>query len=345
MAGGRRVEAWACVDMLDGRPRRRPDRVGAVAPAAGRARAAESTGVHRLPGGIDRGGRGARLPGGRPLDRRGLPLRRFDRAVALRPRDAGDARRWSRGRPRTGRTPSVERGRPSPTRAAGAAPRWRAGRSATWRFARRPRRARRATLTARWPFGRRPSRSSSSCRRCGASPRPRCWPATRSAPWRSVDDAFARSVAVDERVLLDAVRRHRRPRRAGRRTAGRGCRLARRLRGAARSDPGRRRRRARPRPRPRRARSGATGVARTALEAAVEGWDRRRPNVGGHLGAARPGRLPVRSNRFADARRRGERGPSCRPSASSQPVARRPGRRPPAHGPRARHRSTTRGAR
>ena len=96
-------------------------RMGEVAHAA----VAAGLGVDgrdRLPRSVDRRGRRARLPGGGPLDRRRHPLCGFDRAVALRPRDAGDAGDGLVGRARIPRTRSAERGGPSSTRAAGAAP-------------------------------------------------------------------------------------------------------------------------------------------------------------------------------------------------------------------------------
>ena len=64
------------------------------------------------------------------LDRRGPSLRGFDRAVALRPPHARDLGHGVVGRRRSGRGRSAGRDRPSPTRAAGAAPsmaRWALG--------------------------------------------------------------------------------------------------------------------------------------------------------------------------------------------------------------------------
>ena len=87
-------------------------RVGAVAHAAVRV-GWESHRRHRLPGGLDGRSRRARLRGGGRLHPRGRPLRRLDRAVALRPRDAGDPGHGLVGGSAIRARRRIERGRPS----------------------------------------------------------------------------------------------------------------------------------------------------------------------------------------------------------------------------------------
>ena len=180
---------------------------------------------------------------------------------------------------------------------------------------------------------RRARRSSSSCRPCGASPRSPCRRATRTGRSTSVVTRFARSVAVDERVAADAVRRHRRTGRTRSRTTGRGSGLAGRVR--AQLDPIRGCRRSPPSTTA--AASWPWPMARPGSRAAhwnrpIDGWDRR-----GRAWEATWARLDlahclVRMSRFADAVDRGERRPGRR-YAPRVAGPRGPGGRAAADGP------------
>ena len=122
----------------------------------------------------------------RALDRRGRALRRFDRAIALRARDAGDAgdglvgRRGPDDAQRRARRAIVDKG----CRRGAATARWALGYVSMSR-GELDEATHRADRGAR-VRDRRARRSSSSCRRCGVWPRSPCRPATRTARSPSV---------------------------------------------------------------------------------------------------------------------------------------------------------------
>ena len=266
--------------------------------------------------------------------RRRAALCRRDRAVALSPRDGVRRPRSSPGPARTGTRRPRRPARRSPTTGAGG--QWHGSLD---RRLRRPRpgatsQSAEAELRPRSRSGRRAARSTSSSAALGAgrgraARRPSGRGRERSATTRSSRPARSASERSSCRSSSPACAR------AGGRAA-RGRRgMGRRMRRAPLGMP------AVAQPALDHGRglvalaAGATGVARRALESAIDGWDER-----GRVWEATWARLDLascltRQNRFADAMVLAVEARSVASRLDSR-VARGSGRYPAAHGPRSR---------